>query len=164
MYKPQFFTFMLGKGDKYRYCIDIGKGDINPPVNGTNQSTTVKPACINEVIIFNRHPVSLQGFWASGEHGVCIHEIKERNQWNFYINITNWKTELTRYTTVIANLWLEQENVRCSLPVNHGQLEIYMLIETVSNWHTCTISRWHMPQCLIAGVSGDIGCNYIIIV
>ena len=104
------------------------------------------------MIIFNQHPVSSQGYWASGGHGVCIHEIRERNHWNFYITITNWKTELTRYTTVIANLWLQQENVRCSLPVNHWQLEIY-----TTGWPKKTGPAFNIQYCKSSPTCTQVG-------
>jgi len=81
------------------------------------------------------NPVALPGFWAR----MGVHYARSWNQAEITeICVINWKTELTRYTQ--RRLWLERENVWCSLPVYHCSPEINVN-RKLPNWCTCAYSR-----------------------
>ena len=80
--------------------------------------------------MYDLSTVASPGFCARGD-GVRVHEIRQKSQKFLHKYKKTGKRELTRYTTV--NLWLEWENVWCSVyhsPLDINVTEIAKLVHT----------------------------------
>jgi len=93
------------------------------------------------------------GFFVPGVGG-AVHEIRQKSQKFLHKYNKTGKLELTRYTTATVNLWLEWENVCCSLPSLPLLTGDECNINCQIGVHAQTpggVARAPVPQCPIAG-------------